>query len=124
MQLPRPSIAAFRVALCAALAVILYLATTEVTYPVVEDVNDKVSHVLAFAVLAFLGDFSFPDTRFALTKFTWLMMYGVLIETVQYFLPYRTASLLDLTADAVGLAAYWMFHVHLRRAPMLGRRWQ
>ena len=90
----------------------------------VEEINDKANHFLAFGALALLGDFSFPVTRFALKKFLWLLSYGVLIECIQYFLPYREASLLDVMADATGLAIYWLFNRILRFIPLLGQRWR
>jgi VanZ family protein len=34
----------------------------------------------------------------------WGLGYGLLIEFVQHFLPYRSASLGDLLADAAGMA--------------------
>jgi VanZ family protein len=96
----------FRVALVAAVALVFHLATTERAYPGVEQLHDKVSHVLAFATLAFLADFSFPASRFGPGKILPLLAYGVLIELVQYFLPYREASWLDVVGDGAGIAVY------------------
>lgn len=123
MSFPRYGIVTFRVALSITLLVILYLATTQRSYPVVEDINDKVSHVLAFGALAFLGDFSYPNGQFGLKKFFWLLGYGLLIEFIQYFLPYREASLFDLVADGVGLAIYWATYRYLKYVPILRLRW-
>jgi len=105
------------------LVVVLYLATTQQSYPVAEDLNDKVSHILAFGVLAFLADFSFPNNKFSFNKFLWLIAYGVLIEFIQYFLPYREASLFDVMADSVGLAIYWASYRCLIYVPILRLRW-
>jgi VanZ family protein len=123
MSLPRSSVVAFRVCLSIALVVIMYLATTPRSYPLVEDLNDKVSHILAFGALALLGDFSFPTEKFGIKKFLWLLSYGLLIEFVQYFLPYRSASLLDLIADCLGLGIYRMFYRYLMHVPILRLRW-
>lgn len=89
-----------------AVCAISYLATTSLSMPVVEDLNDKASHVLAFFVLALLVDFSWPRTRFGMRKAAGLLGYGMLIECVQYFLPYRSFSLLDWAADGLGLVLY------------------
>ena len=124
MSLPRSSIVALRIALSIAIVVIMYMATTQDTYPVVEDLNDKVSHIIAFGTLAFLGDFSFPTEKFGLKKFLWLLSYGLLIEFIQYFLPYRTASLFDVMADCAGLTVYWVFYRHLQYVPLLRLRWR
>lgn len=123
MNLPRLGVVALRIILSITLVVIMYLATTPNSYPVIEDVNDKVSHILAFGTLAFLGDFSFPTSRFGLQKFLWLMSYGLLIEFIQYFLPYRESSLPDVLADCAGLIIYWACYRYLKYVPLLRRRW-
>jgi hypothetical protein len=43
---------------------------------------------------------------------------------VQYFLPFRQFSLLDLAVDALGLAAYALLRPLCRRLPILRERWQ
>lgn len=107
VTLPRNATLVFRLALAVTIVAILYLATTEVEYSVVEDLNDKVSHILAFFVLAFLLNFSVLDKPFNLKLATALLGFGLLIEFIQYFIPYRSCSLLDLTADAIGIGLYW-----------------
>jgi len=82
------------------------MATTSRTFPVVGTVNDKINHVAAFFVLAFFMDFSFPHRRFWTAKGMSLLGYGLLVEIIQSFLPYRFFSMLDLAADAVGIALY------------------
>lgn len=123
MSLPRSNIISFRLALAAALVVITYLATTQLDYPAIGNINDKVSHILAFYVLALLGDFSFPEHKFDPGKILLLLAYGLFIEIIQYFLPYRTFSLLDLLADAIGLVLYSLSIPVLRGTPLLRRRW-
>ena len=123
MGLPRTGIIAFRIALTITLILILFLATTRQSIPAVEDINDKANHLLAFGALAWLGDFAFPATSFGWKKFLWLLGFGVLIEFIQFFLPWREASSLDVMADAAGLAIYWWFNRYLRFFPLLGQRW-
>lgn len=115
MTLPRISLIAFRVALAVALVITMYLATAQQEPSVIDNLNDKVNHVLAFYVLAFLADYSAPKLRFNLSKGLTILGYGLLIEVIQYFLPYREFSLLDLAADGVGVAAYAISQ------PVLGR---
>ncbi len=109
--------------LTAALIVISFLATTSSSVPVVENINDKVEHVIAFYALALLADFSFPRTNFGRAKALSIIVYGFAIETTQYFLPYRTFSLFDLGADAAGLFAYGISIPALRQLPLLKERW-
>ena len=96
----------------------------QVEYAELEDINDKVSHFLAFYVLSLLVDFSFPKYGFVLPKVFALLGYGLLIEIVQYFIPYRTCSLLDLSADGVGIALYWLSVPALKYVPLLRSRWK
>jgi VanZ family protein len=86
---------------------IVHLATTAHAYPVVSSINDKANHLVAFVALALLHDHAFPRHS-RLGKTTALLGYGVAIEAVQWLLPYRDASALDLVADAAGIGAYWM----------------
>ena len=106
MNLPSRKIVVFRAMLLTALIAITHLATTSEQYPVAEDIGDKANHVMAFYALALLLDFSFPDRKFGLAKVSALLGYGLAIEFIQYFLPYRSASLYDLAADTAGLLVY------------------
>ncbi len=115
MTLPRTTLITFRVALAVTLVMTMYLATAQQAPSVIDNLNDKANHVLAFYVLAFLADYSAPKVRFNLGKGLAILSYGLLIEVIQYFLPYREFSLLDLAADGVGVAAY------VFSQPVLGR---
>ena len=123
MNLPSRKIVIFRAMLLTALIVITHLATTSMQYPVVEDISDKANHILAFYVLALLIDFSFPNREFGLAKVSVLLGYGLAIEFIQYFLPFRSASLLDVAADGVGLIVYWLSLPALRQVPWVRSRW-
>jgi len=63
---------------------------------------DKWMHGIAFALLAiwFTG-------QYARSSYGWiaimLLAYGLLIELVQTFVPYRTAEWADFAADAIGI---------------------
>ena len=99
-------------ALWCAIIAISYLATTSVDHKVQSTFNDKFNHLIAFVVLSFLAHIAYPKVK----KLKWataLFFYGLLIEAVQYFLPYREFSLLDLATDSVGIIAYliifWTF---------------
>ncbi len=99
-------IAAFRFTLLLALITLSYLTTVAINDAIVYSFNDKVSHFLAFYTLAFLVDFSFPKQKFGLFKMLELLAYGLIIECIQYFLPYRSFSWYDLAANSAGLLAY------------------
>jgi VanZ family protein len=118
---PRTLTALSRIGLLAAVALVAHLAFTERSYPLVSIIPDKFNHFAAFAVLALLADYSFPAARFGAAKVLALAGYGVLIEIVQGFLPYREASFLDLAADGTGIAAYALCIPMLARIPVLRR---
>ncbi len=96
----------FQSLLVVALASILYLAITPVPPEITLSVSDKANHLLAFYTLAVLTDQALPQTRFISWPALWLLGYGLCIEFLQYFLPWREFSLLDLLTDAIGLALY------------------
>jgi VanZ family protein len=75
-------------------------------FPPAENINDKLSHLLAFLALAIVADYSFPNKDFVISKGLPLLAYGIGIEIVQYFIPYRSFSVLDMIADAMGLVIY------------------
>jgi VanZ family protein len=120
----RTQIIAFRIAFFLVVVAITYLAITRQEFPVVKDVSDKANHILAFYVLTWLLDFSFPQKGLGLSKIFALLSYGLLIEIIQSFLPNRTPSSLDLFADGVGIALYKLSLPVLRRVPVLSRRWR
>jgi VanZ family protein len=67
---------------------------------------DKVNHAIAFAVLAVLGQWSYPRGNVAV--FLGLLAYGGLIEALQALTPHRSAEWGDLLADGIGLALAWL----------------
>jgi VanZ family protein len=96
----------FRLLFFSALITIFYLAVIPRHISVIPDLGDKFEHLGAFLVLAFLLDFSFHPTGFNVKKFSFLLGYGLLIEIVQSFLPFRDFSLGDLVADTLGICLY------------------
>ncbi|DAB31067.1 MAG TPA: teicoplanin resistance protein VanZ [Sulfurimonas sp. UBA12504] len=99
------------------LAVILYLATTTMQIKVVENIWDKANHFAAFFVLYILIHLAYKEVSLQ-SKVLILVIFGALIEIVQYFTPGRFFSLLDIFADSVGIAigmsAYWLYEKKLR----------
>lgn len=94
---------------------VLVLALVKNPSTVIDTGWDKGNHVLAFAVLTFLGRMAFPARRFLLLL--GLLAYGALIEGLQMLTGYRFAEYQDLLADALG-----MLIGYLLAAPVLRRR--
>lgn len=123
MSLSRATIIGFRLMLIVSMLLITFLTTMKLPHPVMTVINDKLGHILAFFCLAFVLDFSFPESSFDLLKILPLLAYGLIIEVVQYHLPYRTFSLLDLLADSGGIVIYVFIIPLLRQVPVLKLRW-
>lgn len=110
----------FRPALLVAVALGTALALTDGSNAITDGVNDKLLHAACFAALAFLLDYSIPGPAAAFWRWQLpaLLVYGILIEAVQGFLPHRSADLLDVAADLAGLLAYGAAR------PLLARIWR
>jgi VanZ family protein len=108
-----------RVLLGMALLVISYFAFTPLETPVVGQLNDKLSHIFAFIVLAFLVDFSWPQTSWNPLKYIPLFGYGLFIEVVQAVIPNRIFSTWDMVADLLGLLIYTLLLPLLLSIPLI-----
>lgn len=92
----------WRLAWLVSAAAILFLATTSEPYPMPSSANDKVNHLLAFAELTILARLAWPQVRIAALALV-VLGFGLMIEAIQFLLPHRDFSLLDLAADAAGI---------------------
>ncbi|MFT7723483.1 MAG: VanZ family protein [Roseateles sp.] len=96
----------WRALLAALVIAITWLALSPAPPKTLDTGWDKANHTLAFAALAFTAARAlWPRPR----QWGWLVLallaYGAGIEVAQGFLPPREASMLDLLADASGIAA-------------------
>lgn len=66
-------------------------------------VSDKLYHAAAYFVLTLVALYVFDDER-PLFVAVGVVALGAGVEVAQGFVPYRTASLLDAVANAVGAA--------------------
>ncbi len=85
-----------------------WVATRHLEFPPEVSVNDKVIHIIVFFGFAFLMDLSTSRHPFWLWKGLPLLIYGIVIEIMQYYSPDRTFSLLDWAADILGISLYFM----------------
>jgi len=112
----------FRIAFVATVVLVGYLSFAHVEETPVAGINDKLGHAAAFLCLGFLLDFAWPRRPWGARKLLPLLGYGLIIELVQYFLPYRSFSLWDLAADGLGLGLYPLLLPLLRYIPGLALR--
>ena len=72
-------------------------------------INDKVAHAVTFSVLAFLFSHTLGN-KYGFQAIVILAAFGLLIELIQYFLPWRSFSWLDWIADLMGIFVYEIIH--------------
>ena len=94
---------------------VLVLALIPSPPPMITTGWDKSNHLLAFAVMAWLGCRAFPQ-RVVATLLS-LLAYGALIEVLRVFTPSHVASWLDLLADSLGILAGWGGGMDCRSGP-------
>ena len=85
-----------------------YLAFTTSDIEPLKHTWDKLNHAAAFFALFLLLSYSCSKLT-NLNKFLILVLYGVIIEVIQHFIPHRESSLLDILADIVGISAGYIF---------------
>ncbi len=71
-------------------------------------INDKVIHFMVFFFMSFLVLMAYRKMP-TVAKVSIPLTYGALIEIVQYFVPYRNASIGDFAADAGGVFCFFIF---------------
>ena len=69
---------------------------------------DKIMHALAFFSFAALLDLATNRHSFWRWKVPLLLGYGAAIEVLQLFTPWRSFSVADFGADALGIFLYWL----------------
>ncbi len=104
----------WKLALLLALAATLVVTTMPPEAVHADRINDKAAHAVTFLLLAFLSHRAFPVAAIP-WKAASLFAYGLLIECIQYYIPYRDFSLLDQLANTVGILLFFLL-VWLRAA--------
>jgi VanZ family protein len=85
---------------------VLVLALVPSPPPMITTGWDKLNHLLAFGVMAWLACKAFPQRLTIVLP--GLLAYGALIEIMQSLTPNRSAEWLDLFADSLGILLGWM----------------
>lgn len=77
--------------------------------------NDKLDHLIAFFILSWLLKGAFASLTLA-EYLMLLLSIGGIIEIAQYFNPPRSFSLMDLSADLVGIFLFFvLYHLYQKR---------
>ena len=67
---------------------------------------DKVKHLFAFFTLSFLLNRASSDMAQRFRNMSALLLFGIFIEFVQYYLPERSTSVVDIFADVAGILLF------------------
>jgi VanZ family protein len=77
---------------------------------------DKVQHLLAFGALTLVTGLAMAHgLRQTVWASAWMLLFAIFIELVQSQLPTRTADVMDVLADSVGIALGLLLLWGLRR---------
>ena len=69
--------------------------------------NDKFLHFAAYIFLSFMADMLL--NKKIIVSALILFLYGVSIELIQYYLPFRQCELLDIAANTAGIIVFFAF---------------
>ena len=102
----------FKIFLFIVISIIFFLAFHKFSYQnrpffyFLVNFNDKLNHIVAFLVLAFLLEKAYNIKSIVLNSF-FLILIGAFIEFYQlFFVPGRSFSLKDFLADCIGIGVY------------------
>ena len=90
-----------------------WVATQILEMPENFSLNDKIVHIIVFFGFSVLMDLSISRHSFWLWKGLPLLVYGIVIEIMQFYSPDRTFSLLGWVADFFGILLYFIAKVIL-----------
>ena len=68
--------------------------------------DDKLKHLFAFFTLSFLLNRASSDMAQRFRNMSALLLFGIFIEFVQYYLPERKTSIEDIFADVAGILLF------------------
>ncbi len=76
--------------------------------PILEEYSyaDKIKHLFAFFTLSFLLNRASSNMVQRFRNMSALLLFGIFIEFVQYYLPTRTTSIEDIFADVAGILLF------------------
>lgn len=100
-------------------SVIPHGSAATLTVPVVSVDLDKIVHFLGFACLLLLAFAASKHLSFwqGVRALVYVVMFGAVIEIVQYFIPYRTFNPVDIFANLCGVvfgALLWVLFIAQR----------
>ena len=101
-------IAGFRIILLISVVFISILSVQEIEVQSSVNLSDKLLHFFCFLYLTIITWLSRIINK-ELWLYVIVLAYGILIEIVQMYIPYRSFEFLDIFADFVGILAGSLF---------------
>jgi VanZ family protein len=77
---------------------------------------DKAEHSGTFFALMTLASLAYFQKHSLQRLAILLITYGIAIECIQFFIPSRSFSVLDMVADSIGVLPAWWLAVQLERS--------
>lgn len=93
----------FRAQFAVLLLIYFYLGSTRISAEVAATFNDLVAHALGYGIAAISAYIAFAWRRFFVFSLLFLWVFSIFVEVVQFYLPYRSFSLMDILANTCGL---------------------
>ena len=104
----------FKLTLLLAFIVMSYLVFSQPTYSQnTIPYFDKIGHAGSFFILTCLTYLAFRPHWLVIVSL--MAAYGILIEVIQYFIPYRGAEVADVIADLTGVALFYCLNFIYRK---------
>ncbi len=72
---------------------------------------DKFSHAAGYFTLVLMLDFAYRPALHIGAKSSAILAYSIGIECIQFFIPYREFSLLDILANATGIGIFLILRI-------------
>ena len=85
------------------LLVYLYMGVVKIPDDIASGFNDLLLHGVGYGLLMLSGLFAFPNSIYLARLVLIFFAYSFAIECIQYVLPHRSFSWLDMVANGVGL---------------------
>jgi VanZ family protein len=75
---------------------------------------DKAEHAGTFFTLMVLAWLAYRNNLVVWQLAVWLIGYGIAIECIQFFIPSRSFSMLDVVANTVGVLPVWWLAARIK----------
>ena len=92
----------------------IYLSLTSGPPAVIASFSDKIMHGAGYLLLILSCDLAYNPSRWLFTKITLLLVFSIIIEIAQHFIPQREFSVPDILANLTGLIWGLLIIIYLK----------